>query len=113
MLKSSKEKTRGAQARKIAVQLVKARKQLLVLRRKFTKTGAIDEARRQQAIDLITKINNYKQQLIEMGFDPKEAAKWAVEQSRTKRRGKRSSAKRPCGSGIGMYRLGNSVKIWR
>lgn len=113
MAKSSKEKTRGEQARKIAVQLVKARKQLLVLRRKLTETGAIDEGRRQEAIDLITKINNYKQQLIEMGLDPKEAAKWAVEQNKTKRKGKRLSVKRPRGSGIGMYGLGNSVKIWR
>ena len=113
MAKSSKKKTRDEQARKIAVQLVKARKQLLELRRKLLETGAIDEDRRRQAIDLIAKINNYKQQLIEMGLDPKEAAKWAMEQNKTNRKGKRSSVKRPRGSGIGMYGLGNSVKIWR
>lgn len=113
MVKSSKVNTRNAQARKVAIQLLNARKQLLVLRRKFVKAGAINEAQRQQAIDLITKINNYKQQIIEMGFDPKEAAKWAAEQSKAKRKGKKSSAKRPRGSGIGMYSLGNSAKFWR
>ena len=113
MVKSSKEKTRNAQARKIAIQLLKARKQLVVLRRTFVKAGSINEAQRQQAVDLITKINNYKQQIIEMGFDPKEASKWAAEQSKNKRKGKKSSVKRPRGSGIGMYSLGNSVKFWR
>ena len=113
MVKSSKVKTRNAQARKVAIQLLKARKQLVVLRRTVVKAGSINEAQRRQAVELITKINNYKQQIIEMGFDPKEAAKWAAEQSKTKRKGKKSSVKRPRGSGIGMYSLGTSVKFWR
>lgn len=113
MVKLSTEKIRNAQARKVAIQLLKARKQLVVLRRKFVKAGAINDAQRQQAVDLITKINNYKQQIIEMGFDPKEAAKWAAEQGKTNRKGKKSSVKRSRGGGIGMYNLGNSVKFWR
>lgn len=64
-------------------------------------------------MDLITKINNYKQQIIEMYFDPSEVSKWAAEHSKAKRKGKKSSAKRRRWSGIEMYSLGKSVKFWR
>ena len=83
MVESSKEKTRKAQTRKIAVKLLKVRTQLVALSHKFVKAGFFNEVHRLQAEDLIIKINNYKLQIIEMGFNPKEAAKWAAEQIKT------------------------------
>lgn len=113
MSRSSKRISREAQARKIALQMVKSRKELSKLREQLLMGKTLDAKRNNRVIELTRKINNYKASIIHMGLDPKDAAKWAKAELETHPRVKRGAIKHRRSNGIGMYGLGSSVKIWK
>lgn len=114
MSKLSKQKNRVADAKRIAFGLVKRRKQLLALKQKADQNGELSEGQVIQMKRLIERINSSKAALKVLGFEPKEAADWA--QAEQKKKSTPSNAvpkKKQKKSGVGMYNLGNSIKIWK
>ncbi len=112
MSKVSKQKKRLAEAKKIALGLVQRRKQLSSLKRIAEKNDGITENQLTQAKSLIERINKSKVALVARGFDPNEAAGWAIEAQKKSQKSKRTAPKKQKRGGIGMYGLGNSIKIW-
>lgn len=99
-------------AQNLALNLVGKRRQLLSLRQVFIKKGYLKEAQQHQARLLIECINQLKKEIIDMGYNPKDAAAWAKLERQKKSKGKKFKEILPRGSGYGRYRLGNKIKFW-
>ena len=113
MSKASKQKTRMEQARKTARLLVLRRDELSKLTGKAEKGGELTEDQLFQVGSLIKRIENLKVSLERLDLDVDEAVRWAASERKKKKTAKGSAPKRRRGGGVGMYGLGNSIKVWR
>ena len=113
MVKIPKKDPTILKAQNAALKLVTKRKQLVSLRRTFIKHGHLNESQQKQVRLLIFQINQFKKEIINLGFSPKDAAAWAKQELLKKRKGKKFREIRPRSSGYGRYRLGNKLKFWR
>ena len=102
-------------AKKAATLLVSQRKKLRQLLNRLEVRGHLSAEEQSAATNLIAQIEKSKATLEQLGFDPNQAASWVKSTelaTHKKRKGK--APKRPKRkSGIGMYGLGNSLKVWR
>ncbi|WP_170339705.1 hypothetical protein [Ruegeria arenilitoris] len=105
-----------AQAKKLALKNEGRRKQLRALLKKAKAGEALSPKELEEAKTLVARINKSKEQIEDMGFDPKQAFAWAKSESKKGKKSRKISkfrSRRSRGSGVGTYGLGNSMRVWR
>jgi hypothetical protein len=110
--KASKNQKKLTEAKTIALKIVLQREQLADLKRIIELTGSLDDNQQAQVKHLVEKIARAKKAIEALGFDTRQATKWAkTSKKQTKHKGIVPKQKKR--SGIGMYGLGSSLKVWK
>jgi len=123
MRRRKKKKSKLSKVKFHALNVIAVRKELAPLIELARKTdGGFSKKQAAHAVELLKSIEAAKKAIATLGFEPAAAIRAAAAEQRRQqqrprqdRKGKkmRATPKKAKRGGLGMYALGNSLKVWR